>query len=135
MTSFSRQNPLKSKNKNHTIVCNWKVCYVAKFELHWIKNTKVIPRVPLQASCWPGVCICICLFPDNTWFTKNSPALKSGIRNSSWMHGQMLQSCQWQGGIPHWHITNSKACAVPFLQDLYLSIHLLMFPKPCKQIN
>ena len=25
------------------------------FELHWIKNTKVIPRVQLQASCWPGV--------------------------------------------------------------------------------
>ena len=55
MTSFSRQKPLKSKNKNHTIVCNSEVCYVAKFELHWIKNTKVIPRVPLQASCWPGV--------------------------------------------------------------------------------
>ena len=55
MTSFSRQNPLKSKNKHHPIVCNSKVCYVAKFELHWIKNTKVIPRVPLQASCWPGV--------------------------------------------------------------------------------
>ena len=31
MTSFSRQNPLKSKNKNHTIVWNCSVCCAGKF--------------------------------------------------------------------------------------------------------
>ena len=47
--------PLKSKNKNHTIVWNTKFYNPANFELKRIKTAKVIPRVPFQAFCWPGV--------------------------------------------------------------------------------
>ena len=53
--SFSRQKPLKLKKKNHTIVWNSNVCRLAKFELPRLRDSKVIPRVPLQASCCRGV--------------------------------------------------------------------------------
>ena len=55
MTSFSRQKPLKWKNKNDTIVWNKKFYHCAKFELYRIKNAKVFPSVQLRALCWPGV--------------------------------------------------------------------------------
>ena len=50
-TPFSRQNQLKSKNKNHTIVWNTKFYHPANFELKRIKTANVIPRVPFQAFC------------------------------------------------------------------------------------
>ena len=55
VTSFSRQKPLKLKNKNHTIVWNTKFYHPANIELKRSKTAKVLPRVPLQAFFWPGV--------------------------------------------------------------------------------
>jgi len=55
VTSFSRQKPLNSKKKNHTIVWDKKLYHCAKFKLNRIKQQKVFPRVPLHVLCWPGV--------------------------------------------------------------------------------
>ena len=55
VASFSRQKPLKSKNKNDTIVWNKKFYYCAKFELYRIKDAKVFPSMQLRALSWPGV--------------------------------------------------------------------------------
>ena len=55
VASFSRQKPLKSKNKNNTIVWNKKFYYCAKFELYRIKDAKVFPSMQLRALSWPGV--------------------------------------------------------------------------------
>ena len=55
VTPFSRQKPLKSKNKNHMIVSNIKFYHTANFELKRIKTATVIPRVPFHAFRWPGV--------------------------------------------------------------------------------
>ena len=43
VTSFSRQKPLKSKNKKHRIFWNTDFYHPAKFELKRIKNAKVVP--------------------------------------------------------------------------------------------
>ena len=51
VTSFSRQNPLKLKNKNHTIISNTKFNHSANFELKRIKTAEVILIVPFQAYC------------------------------------------------------------------------------------
>ena len=59
VASFSRQKPLKSKNKNDTIVWNKKFYHCAKFELYRIKDAKVFPSMQLRALSWPGV---ICIF-------------------------------------------------------------------------
>ena len=55
VASFSRQKPLKSKNKNDTIVWNKKFYYCAKFELYRIKDANVFPSMQLRALSWPGV--------------------------------------------------------------------------------
>ena len=55
VASFSRQKPLKSKNKNDTIVWNKKFYHCAKFELYRIKDAKVFPSMQLRALSWPGV--------------------------------------------------------------------------------
>ena len=52
---ISRQKPLKSRNKSHTIVSNIKFYHPANFELKRIKTATVIPRVPFHAFRWPGV--------------------------------------------------------------------------------
>ena len=57
MASFSRQKPLKSKNKNNTIVWNKKFYHCAKFELYRIKDAKFFPSMQLRALSWPGVII------------------------------------------------------------------------------
>ena len=54
MTSFSRQKPLKSKNKNHTILWNEKFYHCAKSELYQIKHPKVIPRCHFLPSGGPA---------------------------------------------------------------------------------
>ena len=64
VTSFSRQKPLKWKNKNDTIVWNKKFYHCAKFELYRIKDAKVFPSVQLRALCWPGVEHMTCLQPN-----------------------------------------------------------------------
>ena len=55
VASFSRQKPLKSKNKNDTIVSNKKFYHCAKFELYRIKDAKVFPSMQLRALSWPCV--------------------------------------------------------------------------------
>ena len=55
MTSFSRQKPLRSKNKQHTTVWNTTFYHPANFKLKRIKNGKVVPKWPLLASCLPTV--------------------------------------------------------------------------------
>ena len=55
MTSFSRQKPLKSKIKNHTIVEKTKFYYRAKFQLKPLRNKKLVPKLPHFDACWPGV--------------------------------------------------------------------------------
>ena len=55
VASFSRQKPLKSKNKNDTIIWNKKFYHCAKFELYRIKDAKVFPSMQLRALSWPGV--------------------------------------------------------------------------------
>ena len=42
---ISRQKPLKSQNKKHSIFCNTKFYHPAKFELKRIKNAKLVPRM------------------------------------------------------------------------------------------
>ena len=49
MTSFSRQKPLKSKNKKHRIFWNTEFYHPAKFELKRIKNAKVVSSLQLFA--------------------------------------------------------------------------------------
>ena len=51
VTSFSRQKPLKLKNKNHTVVSYTKIYHSTNFELKWMKTANVTPRVPFQAFC------------------------------------------------------------------------------------
>ena len=60
VASFSRQKPLKSKNKNDTIVWNKKFYHCAKFELYRIKDAKVFPSMQLRALSWPGVLWLLC---------------------------------------------------------------------------
>ena len=58
VTSFSRQKPLKSKNKKHRIFWNTEFYHPAKFELKRIKNAKVVTTLQLfacvlaQRACW-----------------------------------------------------------------------------------
>ena len=49
VTSFSRQKPLKSKNKKHRIFWNTEFYHPAKFELKRIKNAKVVTTLQLFA--------------------------------------------------------------------------------------
>ena len=49
VTSFSRQKPLKSKNKKHGSFWNTEFYHPAKFELKRIKNAKVVPTLQLFA--------------------------------------------------------------------------------------
>ena len=49
MTSFSRQNPLKSKNKEKRIFWNTEFYHPAKSELKRIKNAKLVPSLQLFA--------------------------------------------------------------------------------------
>ena len=49
MTSFSRQKPLKTKNKKHRIFWNTEFYHPAKVELKRIKNAKVVPSLQLFA--------------------------------------------------------------------------------------
>ena len=49
MTSFSRQKPLKSKNKKHRIFWNTDFYHPAKFELKRVKNAKVVTTLQLFA--------------------------------------------------------------------------------------
>ena len=48
LTSFSRQKPLKSKNKKHTIFWNTKFYHPTKFEFKRIKYENVVPAVTQQ---------------------------------------------------------------------------------------
>ena len=54
MQFFFPPKTVKIETKNR-FVCNYNVCYVAKFKLHRIKNTKVVPQLHFQSVCWPGV--------------------------------------------------------------------------------
>ena len=49
VTSFSRQKPLKSKNKKHRIFWNTEFYHPAKFELKRIKNAKIVTTLQLFA--------------------------------------------------------------------------------------
>ena len=63
--SFSRQKPLKSKNKKHRIFWNTEFYHPARFELKRIKNAKVVTTLQLFACVlaqrvllsWSRLCV------------------------------------------------------------------------------
>ena len=84
VASFSRQKPLKSKNKNDTIVWNKKFYYCAKFELYRIKDAKVFPSMQLRALSWPGVI---------RFLNKKRLTLQGFLRCLQAFHGRLLVQC------------------------------------------
>ena len=74
MTSFSRQNPLKSKIRKHRIFWNTEFYHPAKFELKRIKNAKVVPSMQ-KSRIWEM---------KGGTYTNKDPGQDSGQRNISY---------------------------------------------------
>ena len=55
MTSFSRQNTLKSKKNIIRLFAIEKSVMLQSLSFTGLKTQKLFLELPLQASCWPGV--------------------------------------------------------------------------------